>query len=222
MNTTIAKDETVTKREVEDWLDNPLVKRAFESVPDETPLLDVLEKLLETLHGLEDRFPGVPFRTILSAHEPSPDRLRIIGTLRRTGATDEDIQLVFGNCGVIPTDADLVDEKAFEMVAAGATTQDLIDAGYTRTAAENISAVKNPLTKSEQVALDLLLREDVSFGEAARRLGFSRVTPRRAMRKHRFQEWCAKNMQRPFSSVAATAFTLLCSVMVALSEASPL
>jgi hypothetical protein len=175
-----------------DWLDNPLVRRAYQQSPEDATLLDVLDKLLETMHELEDRFPGVPFRDILSAPESGRSRMQIVATLRKTGASEDDIALVFGE--MKPFIWDNVDDDAFELVRQGKTHAELVELGYSPTAATNILAVRFPLSVAERQAVDLSIGEGMTAGQIEREHGIGRATTRRGLRKQRYQEWLDRKM----------------------------
>jgi hypothetical protein len=80
------------------WEDHPFVRRATSlaaEAGDPSPLR-VVEELLGVMHEVEDRFPGVPYREIISdrAQMSGFDLRRIRATLRKNGACEADIALV--------------------------------------------------------------------------------------------------------------------------------
>lgn len=87
-------DESVTNIQV--WLDNPIVAAAArrQRNPD---LLSLFVSLHGVLHDLEDRFPGVPFRTLLSTSADRP--ANFIETLEAAGCDPDDIAIVAEHTG---------------------------------------------------------------------------------------------------------------------------
>ena len=75
------------------WTSSPLVKRAIEKSPD-CSAASIFSTLLDIMHEVEDRFPGVPYAELLSEPALRPDMRRTRTTLRRCGATEADIALV--------------------------------------------------------------------------------------------------------------------------------
>lgn len=91
----------VTEREgatVKEWTDHPFVQRATRLANEagDTSTLGVLEVLLDVMHEVEDRFPGVPFSQLIvdQAQTDGYDLARIRRTLQRNGACPADIALV--------------------------------------------------------------------------------------------------------------------------------
>jgi|CXWL01.1.fsa_nt_gi hypothetical protein len=84
-----------------DWVENPLVRYALDSLPPGVEVLTVLEKLHEMMCTLEATTPGIPFREITEAwSEDSADRGRraAVGLLSAAGASRTTIQeLVAGD-----------------------------------------------------------------------------------------------------------------------------
>ena len=75
-----------------DWIKDPMVKHAM--VKAESDPRRLLFELNETMLDIEDRFPGVPFSTIMSARDkPRPKGLRAL--LASKGASDADLDLLF-------------------------------------------------------------------------------------------------------------------------------
>jgi predicted DNA-binding protein (UPF0251 family) len=208
----------LTSAGVMDWLDNPIVRQAYRMSPDDSELVDVLDKLLEILHELEDRFPGVPFRDILSTPDTGRDRMRIVATLRQTGASEDDISIVFGDMKHF--DWDQVDDRAFELVHRGVTKRELLDLGYTTSGAESVLGIRTPLTPTEEKALDLV-QQGMTIGEASRRLGLNRATTRRAVRKYRYREWLAAQQSKLIGIAAAVAMSLAFGVAYVMTAVQP-
>jgi len=91
------------------WLSNPIVAAAAnrQRNPD---VLSLFVSLHSVLHDLEDRFPGVPFRTLLSTSSSDrPDNF--IETLHAAGCDPDDIALIAEHTGCEPT-AINIDEPA--------------------------------------------------------------------------------------------------------------
>ena len=79
------------------WLDNPIVAAAARRQRHPN-VLSLFESLHTVLHDLEDRFPGVPFRTLLSAS--SGERpANFIETLHAAGCDPDDIAIVAEHTG---------------------------------------------------------------------------------------------------------------------------
>lgn len=89
---------TREETEVKEWSDHPFVQRAARLADEagDHSTLGVLERLLDVMYEVEDRFPGVPFSEILvdQAQTPGYDLARIRRTLQRNGACPADIALV--------------------------------------------------------------------------------------------------------------------------------
>lgn len=89
---------TREETEVKKWSDHPFAQRAARLADEAGDLstLGVLEKLLDVMYEVEDRFPGVPFSEILvdQAQTPGYDLARVRRTLQRNGACPADIALV--------------------------------------------------------------------------------------------------------------------------------
>lgn len=135
----------MTEAEAELWLDSPIVRHVSRHY---SPA-DTLE-LLEGVHlyctELEDKFPGVPFRQILSSHE-SPSPWPTLRTLARTGTSPESLAVVFGRFEFRKEPTVEGSRSRFDTVTPeflsdiqrlGASRTALSDAGYGQTASDNM------------------------------------------------------------------------------------
>lgn len=95
--------------DMEVWLSNPIVASAARRQRHPN-VLSLFESLHSVLHDLEDRFPGVPFRTLLSTS--SSDRpANFVEVLAEAGCDPDDIAIVAEHSGCEPT-AINIDEPA--------------------------------------------------------------------------------------------------------------
>ena len=88
-------DQSVVDMKV--WLDNPIVAAAARRQRHPN-VLSLFESLHTVLHDLEDRFPGVPFRTLLST-SASDRPANFIETLHAVGCDPDDIAIVAEHTG---------------------------------------------------------------------------------------------------------------------------
>ena len=167
--------------EIDRWMKNPMVKEAARKAKGDT--LGTLEVLLDTMNELEDRFPGVPFETILSRAGGRPDNLR--ERLRGVGACEADIAIV---CGEHAPMAEAIADSRKELWAlasSGLSRQDMLALGHSVSYVTNARNLPEPMSERQELALQM-----VADGVSAVQMvgaGISRATRWLAIEKQAYQ-----------------------------------
>lgn len=172
-------------RVVDAWLEHPLVREAHHGLRDDASILDLFENLRRVLDEVEDQFPGVPFRTILSAYEtPDPERVR--KTMRQAGVPEKNINLAIGFpeedfVGKIP-------KRVMQLLWVDAPKQVWFAEGFTKAAWRLWRRLAKPLSEIERRAVQKVM-------DGLEIHGHERRTARAGFRKLAYQKWAAE--QRP-------------------------
>jgi hypothetical protein len=179
------------------WADSPIVHHALQRHPNLDPL-SILLTMSDTMHALEERFPGLPFAEIFSlAHlDPAdpPSFKRNVGALRGAGLSEEEI---FGLSVGEPTvfAGKLKVLSVSEMIDArdGMSLTDL-QKKYGAYRGQLLSQIRRREdTAKEREALRLLDQgHNVSEIKA---LGVSHPTTRKAFLKRFYRRWLAEEGQ---------------------------
>lgn len=178
-------DTVVPKLGLTQWLEHPLVREAQRGLSDDSSPIDLLVNLYNVLTELDERFPGIPYRTILGA-PTEPNKAKVIALMKEAGVSSEDICLATAQCGFDGA----LDESIFPMVRDQKPMQAWIDEGHTPGRARELMRLHKPLSEKEQRAWKLI-EEGYTHGEVRRRTGLSRPTIRSAGRKIQYQLWLA-------------------------------
>lgn len=172
------------------WITHPIVRAVYEEVGDAP--LELLVRLRDVLLDLEDRFPGVPFGTMLDPPDPgSEDAARLRAELLANGASKGDVRSLVG---VVPphrsTPKDHFGEFEFQLAHADIPRREL-EKQYGQHYAVAVRAIAVPLTEQDE---EILALYDSGFSKArvARELGIAKYAVPRALRRRRYQEWLAE------------------------------
>jgi DNA-binding NarL/FixJ family response regulator len=180
----------VDDRTLEAWIDHPLVREAAYQAQQKhrgAGVVELLESLSCVLAEFDERFPGVPYRTVLEAQSnPDIDRGDLKRAMRSAGARPEDISLVLGT--TLPNGE--LSPTVFAQIRDWPTAATWVAAGYVKSTGFRMMRLKNPLTETERRAADLLA-EGHSISSASRQLGVAVETVRVAKNKLSYQGWLA-------------------------------
>jgi len=183
----VTAEQLVPSLKLDEWFDHPLVREAQRGLKDDSSPIDLFVNLYGVLTELDERFPGIPYRTVLAAPTASGlDKNALALQMREAGVSDDDIQLVTAQCGL---DGEL-DESLFPMVRDRQPLGAWLDHGVSTGAARNFMRLHRPLTAKEQRAWELI-KEGYTIGEIHRTTGLGRPTIRSAKRKIQYQLWLA-------------------------------
>jgi hypothetical protein len=175
----------------EAWIDHPLVREAAYQAQKKRPhggVAEFLESLSCVLAEFDERYPGLPYRTVLEAQSnPNLDPKALKDQMERAGVSAKDISLALGTAGwggsVSPT--------VFRQIRDWPHARTWVDAGYTENQAYRMMRLRNPLTEIEKKALELL-EDGWKIFTAAKHLGVSQETVRCARRKVEYRDWLAR------------------------------
>lgn len=177
---------TTQDLDLDAWSQHPLVTTAVRRLGDEYSAADLLFELHDIMTGLEDRFPTVPFRTILACHNPGAphERLKIRKAMSAAGVADDQITLLIG-------DEDPFGEQEFQLALADVPAKELCQRhGRTKTIAAQIRGLRTPYTDGERKVLEVIGDEPtVNKAEVSRRTGLTIDLIRKTIRKRRYQAW---------------------------------
>lgn len=172
------------------WMSNPLVARARMTAP-RADVLSLFVTLHEIMHDLEDRFPGVTFRELLSsAQGGKPDRL--VDTLRRAGCAAEDIAIVAG--AVNPGRAIEIDNptskremQRFELADALRNGEDIDLSAWSPEDVARCSAMATEMSATQRlVCSEVFENRFRSMKAISDHLGLAAATVRQALVKLRY------------------------------------
>jgi hypothetical protein len=181
---------TISEEDLDRWSQHPVVGEALGRIGDGYSALDLLSATHEVMTDLEVRFPGLNYNQIFNGHK-DPDPQRLIGTARACGASKEDLELVFGPSTHVN---EQLGPDEYELVHQGLMPAEIQKLGYGKDLACRISALRHPVTDTEQEVLDYMdATPGVSGLETSRRLNVNPSTVRQAQRKRRYRQWLGQN-----------------------------
>jgi hypothetical protein len=174
----------LTQQQTDAWLEHPVVRHAIGRAGDGATLTDVLFALHEVLDQFDTRFPGIPIRDILSAPQVA-DRAALAKRLKTAGVSSEDVSLITGQAD----GQDQIGEVEFQIAYDDVPASEIV-AVYNRkkTQAEHIRSLRQPISDLEQEVIDVWPTV-MNKAEAARLVGCSIGSVRKALRKHAWRQW---------------------------------
>lgn len=143
------------------WLSHPLVSSIKRLLPTDAPAVVVLEKLMEALHELDDRFPGMRLSAILTKPDDAASVRRTRAEMVSLGISQADIDLVAPEpeeCWQSDTEMNL------SLARSGLSAPEIVErysVGLSR--AKRITWLRRPLDQ-----LDLQVARRVGAGESQR------------------------------------------------------
>ncbi len=184
---------------LEAWLDHPLVREAQHGLRDDADIVELFENLSGILNELDERFPGIPFRTIQQAlhNEVEPETMHKI--LVKAGVNSDDASLV-----VLDPNARGLTPGVMNLIREDVPVSEWQRRGFDERSAQRLRALTLPITDAEMRILTLT-EQGVSPIEASRRTGISKPTAYQAARKRKYQLWLEEHGGKAAQQLVALA-----------------
>ncbi len=183
----------VENRTFERWLDHPLVKEAERGLDDEYSPLDLLASLHDVLSTLDERFPGIPYQTILECKSfDTSDRSRIARTMRAAGVSLADVELVTGLPQTESTYSNR--NEMFELVRLGNKPRHFEALGYSKSMSKLLSRLRRPITELEARVIEKL-KQGMSDKEIRMVTGVSLRSVTDTRLKWEYRKWLERRSE---------------------------
>jgi hypothetical protein len=172
---------------LDEWNEHPLVRLAEQR--SDGSLLSKFEVLLGLLDEMETRFPGIPFRDILSMSDVTLETREVYErVLRDAGVTDRDIDIVLSKGGPQAGHVAPWDDERYELVNSSLTRQELLQLGYSIYTVEAVLRMRRPPSE-EDYEIVAELNKGHSIGTVVERGGYKRYAVMDAAQRFNYRSW---------------------------------
>lgn len=170
------------------WEQHPLVTHAIVTAGPSAQPIDVASALMDTMHELEDRYPGVPFEMILTApRAENPDE--IARQMLACGVSPDNIKLATGIKPRRYTPAAGLTEDLFEHAQNDTPVTELQELGYSESAIRAVRTMLKPMSAIHLRVAQACLDRGMSIKGAATEFGASASTVKDGIAKEAYKRW---------------------------------
>lgn len=181
----------LTKDDVDRWVADPLVARAFRLAGETASAVDVLETLSEMLSDLESRFPNMRFREIF-CQEPNGDcdRAQMARRMVQAGVDAADVRALFGDSDAARAGDALWSHTEFALASSDLSKSDIMALhGYSDWDAACIIRLRHPLKSGYVPIANSFENGERNLSKLARDNGVSLNTLKGIVRRRRYERW---------------------------------
>jgi hypothetical protein len=167
-----------------EWLRHPVVQRAAEAAGGTHDPLLLLEKMVEVMNELEDKFPGVPFDKILNPTTPASKNRVYAHLVNECGLTEEEATAATSGftgdtVGEVSNGRRLNRAELFAKVHAGAPLED-----FERADRRHVQVLRRQPTEA-----DIEVGRLIAMGANQEESGRSKNTYHAAKLRMEYAEW---------------------------------